>query len=70
MQNLNMMYKLMLIWQMSLMESEAKVQNMELQNLLPEDQMDVFVFGILDKKLLWFLWNQLKVNLSNLIAGQ
>jgi hypothetical protein len=52
------------------MESEAKVQNMELQNLLPEDQMDVFVFGILDKKLLWFLWSQPKVNLSNLIAGQ
>lgn len=70
MQNLNMMYKLMLIWQMSLMELEAKVQNMELQNLLPEDQMDVFVFGILDKKLLWFLWSQLKVNLSNLIAGR
>jgi len=37
------------------MESEVKALNMELQNLLLEDQTDVYEFGILDKKPLLFL---------------
>ena len=42
---------------------------MEHRSWLLEGLMDVLEYGIQDKKVLLFLWNQHQLKVSNLIAG-
>ena len=69
MERQNTKFKHMHKWPMLLMEFEDRDLNMVLQNWSLEVQMVALEFGIQDKKPLWLVSNQQRVNLSNLIAG-